>query len=470
MHGVVRGYSIGRILIIAMLAFLFTFSGVVEISLASLLRRHQRRASPTRLFSPTSVWNAPVPAGARLDRKSAAMVRSLNNFVTASEHAGNGPWIDTTDYSSTMYTVPAHQPTVPVIMDYTSSYLPGAMAAVPIPRGAFPSAGSDAQMTVYQRSSNTLWEMFDMRQSLNPPPFLSAKVSTGGQFPAGTYSYAVTALTSHGQTTQGPVQTYRVPAGGKVALLWNGPIGSSGYRVYRGTNPQHLRLIATQAGYASNSRTDDGSAQLSAIAPPTTGTAATPGHWHAQWGGRMIDVSSNPGYYYDIPDPKGGYLEYDNWGATASSLPIAAGLITLADLASGRINHAIALMVPKAKASVAYCPALRTDGYDTSPNAIPEGAHFRLNPRLDLSKLQMPPITRMIAKAAQKYGLIVNDQTGVTAGFRAEDPTPLMREGHPDPYVKYFTDPETGKYEMPSQFLTSFPWSHLQLLVPPHCL
>ena len=45
----------------------------------------------------------------------------------------------------------------------------------------------------------------------------------------------------------------------------------------------------------------------------------------------------------------------------------------------------------------------------------------------------MPPITRMIAEAAQKYGFIVNDQTGATVGFRAEDPMPLIREGQPNP-------------------------------------
>ena len=45
----------------------------------------------------------------------------------------------------------------------------------------------------------------------------------------------------------------------------------------------------------------------------------------------------------------------------------------------------------------------------------------------------MPPVTRMIAQAAQTYGLIVNDQTGATVAFRAEDPTPLMRQGQAEP-------------------------------------
>ena len=172
-------------------------------------------------------------------------------------------------------------------------------------------------------------------------------------------------------------------------------------------------------------------------------------------------MSTSPGYYQNILGTTGNVLESNTWGATASSLPIAAGLITLADLASGHINHAIETEVPEAKASVAYCPAQRTDGYDTSPDAIPEGAHFRVDPALDLSTISMPPITRMIAQAAQRYGLIVNDQTGWNVALRAEDPTPLIQAGQPNPCPTYFGG------ELPSQFLTYFPWSHLQLLAPP---
>ena len=146
---------------------------------------------------------------------------------------------------------------------------------------------------------------------------------------------------------------------------------------------------------------------------------------------------------------------------------MAGGLITLADLASGHIDHAVALMVPTAAASVFSFPAHRTDGVNSSPTAVPEGARFRLDPSLDLSKLQLPPVTLMIAQAAQKYGLIVNDQTGSVVAFRAQDPTPLMREGQPNPYLKYFANPATGAYEAPTGFLAVFPWSHLQLVSPP---
>ena len=78
----------------------------------------------------------------------------------------------------------------------------------------------------------------------------------------------------------------------------------------------------------------------------------------------------------------------------------------------------------------------------------------------------MPPITRMIAEAAQKYGFIVNDQTGATVGFRAEDPTPLIREGQPNPYLTYFKASSSGGYEDPNFLLASFPWEDLELVAP----
>jgi hypothetical protein len=122
-------------------------------------------------------------------------------------------------------------------------------------------------------------------------------------------------------------------------------------------------------------------------------------------------------------------------------------------------------MVPQAAQNVFDFPAQRTDGVDPSPNAIPEGARFRLPPNLDLSQIPMPPVTREIAEAAQRYGFIVNDQTGATVGFRAEDPSPSMRQGQPNPYVEYFTN-ANGVATPPNQLLASFPWQDLEMVTP----
>jgi hypothetical protein len=174
--------------------------------------------------------------------------------------------------------------------------------------------------------------------------------------------------------------------------------------------------------------------------------------WQASWGGAIQNVSANPGVYGTDAWP--GAKPW--WGSSASSLSIAGGLITFEDLQHGQINHALALAIPNVRAGVYASPAQRTDGKSTSPLALPEGVHLRLDPNLDLSSLSMPPITRMIAEAAQRYGIFVRDGAHVVHFF-AEDPVTLAS----NPYVG-----TNGYFEgqLPGKLLGSFPWSHLEVL------
>jgi hypothetical protein len=169
-----------------------------------------------------------------------------------------------------------------------------------------------------------------------------------------------------------------------------------------------------------------------------------PDGWHARWGGMMTNVSQNPGYF-------SGPLK--TWGATATSLASTGGLISPAELQSGVINHALAMAIPLVRKGWFAAPAQRTDGSDASTDSVPEGAHFRIDPTLDLDSLNLPPITLMLARAAQKYGIIVRDKSA-TVTFYGEDPTPFGAS----PYRTLFDN------QYPYQFLASFPWSHLQLL------
>jgi hypothetical protein len=176
--------------------------------------------------------------------------------------------------------------------------------------------------------------------------------------------------------------------------------------------------------------------------------------WHAAWGGAIKNVSSSPGYYDENSWPG---LSGPHWGATATSLPVIAGTMLIDELQSGEIPHALALNIPWAKPDIYAWPAQRSDGRSTDPNAIPEGARFRLDPALDIDKLNLPPMTHMIAKAVQRYGMIVRDQTGQAVGFFAEN------------FSQYGTNPYTGTNGLfggtpPNVLLRSFPWQHLQLL------
>jgi hypothetical protein len=178
----------------------------------------------------------------------------------------------------------------------------------------------------------------------------------------------------------------------------------------------------------------------------------TPTGWQAAWGGAMQNVSADSGAYgpADWPGAK------SNWGAAATSLSIAGGLITLEDLEKGQINHALAMSIPLPREGVYASPAERTDGWSTEALSIPEGAHLRLDPRLNLASLHLPKLTLMMAEAAQRYGIFVVNRSANVAMY-AQDPIPTGTE----PYTG-----ARGYYEGKSgeQILEAFPWSHLQLL------
>jgi hypothetical protein len=176
------------------------------------------------------------------------------------------------------------------------------------------------------------------------------------------------------------------------------------------------------------------------------------GAWYAKWGGAVQEASTSPGFYgpWAWPGAKPG------WGVSASSLDLLGGLISLEDLAHDEIDHAIAIAVPNVRAGVYASPAQRTDGTSVSPLALPEGAHLRLDPHLDLQSLHLPHMTLMIAQAAQRYGFVVRDHAP-NVSIYAQDPTPTGANPYAGP---------RGYFEgrSPRELLAGFPWSHLQLL------
>jgi hypothetical protein len=174
--------------------------------------------------------------------------------------------------------------------------------------------------------------------------------------------------------------------------------------------------------------------------------------WHAPWGGAMEHASTSPGYY----DKTAWTGAMERWGASASSLSIAGGLITLEDLKRGHIDHALAMAMPIVRENVYSLPAHRTDGKSPDPLSLPEGAHLRLDPSLDLASLELPPLTRMIAEAAQKYGIFLRSRAAVIDLY-GQDPTNLGINPYVGPQGYFEGKP-------PYRLLAKFPWSHLQLL------
>jgi hypothetical protein len=174
--------------------------------------------------------------------------------------------------------------------------------------------------------------------------------------------------------------------------------------------------------------------------------------WHASWGGATQNVSSASG----VPDAQSWPGAKPWWGSSGCSMGVVGGLITLEDLRQGVINHALQIAIPNVRGGAYASPALRTDGESTDPLSLPEGAHLRLDPSLDLESLHLPRLTLMMARAAQRYGIfVINGAKNVA--FQAQDPIPTGTEPYRGP-GGYFE----GSY--PRALLSSFPWAHLQLL------
>jgi hypothetical protein len=180
--------------------------------------------------------------------------------------------------------------------------------------------------------------------------------------------------------------------------------------------------------------------------------------WQAAWGGQIRDLKSNPGYFPTTPE---GY----KFGTAATGLALLGGLMTIEEQQKGRIEHALHFAIPKSRSSVWTHPAQRTDGNNPDENAIPQGVTFRLPADLDLDALDMDPYARMVAKAVQKYGMVLRDTAG-SVTFYAEKP---KEEGSAHPYYG-----KNGILRCPdsvfswscsaSSRLEGFPWDKLQAL------
>jgi outer membrane biosynthesis protein TonB len=103
------------------------------------------------------------------------------------------------------------------------------------------------------------------------------------------------------------------------------------------------------------------------------------------------------------------------YGSRGAGVPYFAGLIRPWEIAQGHIDHAIAFAYPGPAAGECAYPASKTDGASTSWASIPEGGRLQLDPSLDTAdfdRLGLSSTARVIARALQRYGMIVIDRSG----------------------------------------------------------
>ncbi|KAF0236716.1 MAG: hypothetical protein FD181_2486 [Prolixibacteraceae bacterium] len=94
----------------------------------------------------------------------------------------------------------------------------------------------------------------------------------------------------------------------------------------------------------------------------------------------------------------------------AAGVPVVAGLILYDEAMRGEINHKLAIATRHNAYQEFVFPATWTDGI--LHGGIPEGSVIQLDPALDLSKFELTPQEKAVAVAAQKYGMVIVDQSG----------------------------------------------------------
>ena len=138
----------------------------------------------------------------------------------------------------------------------------------------------------------------------------------------------------------------------------------------------------------------------------------------------------------------------------ANGAGIEGGVVTLAQLQSGVIAHALVFSTD-ITCDYSVQPASHSDGHGKAPDCIPEGARIRLNPRLNPSAYDLNLFERPIFVALQRYGAFVVDTGGAPAAFSFENT--LVEHGN-DAGYKALGDPR-DYYTMPD-----IPWAGLQVL------
>lgn len=166
----------------------------------------------------------------------------------------------------------------------------------------------------------------------------------------------------------------------------------------------------------------------------------------------------------DDPDTvRNGYHYNTNWdgippttpdafGSRGMGAPYLAGVIRRDEVLSGEIKHAIACGVPDILDNVFVCPATKTDGDETLPYRLWAGARLRLKKSYDVEGSSLTDAGKVVARAMQRYGLIVADGSGSLKIYAEGD-----IDGDAD------TDPRWGEIWSGS-IIASIPFSEFEVI------
>lgn len=169
------------------------------------------------------------------------------------------------------------------------------------------------------------------------------------------------------------------------------------------------------------------------------------GSFSACWGGKL-DMATSDGVFPPT------------LGLSATGISYLATTVTEADVASGSINHAIAVTLPTCSGYV--YPADRGDCTGASGQPA-EGQWFRLPADVAMPS-GLSPFAQMVFRALQNYGAVVTDRGG-SVSLESEQTSDWAAEGHSG------TDPITASWDGQQEYqvVASLPWNDLQVVDPP---
>jgi RTX calcium-binding nonapeptide repeat (4 copies) len=174
--------------------------------------------------------------------------------------------------------------------------------------------------------------------------------------------------------------------------------------------------------------------------------------WSASWRG-VTDVDGwgfmcMPGEHCNGPNAAG------NTGL--------AGVIRPEEIAQGHIDHALQLsgVSGHVRANFVACPATHWDGTSSDPRAIPQGARIQLDPRFDVDAQPWLEWKKVIARALQEYGAIIDEGGSGSLGIMAES---NVNRGY-DAWRRAGMRTTTG-----SRSLSALPWDRIRVLKITRC-
>lgn len=142
------------------------------------------------VFMSTSFWYKPIPTSVTLHSNSANYVKE---FVRQKLKYYNNVNINTNSYSSPVYVASSGASTVKVSYNdcqhkgWADTTFMSMVSAVPIPSAAKQASGTDGEMTIYQPSTKSIWELWVAKKDS------TGKWSAcwGGKLPSTAYSQGI---------------------------------------------------------------------------------------------------------------------------------------------------------------------------------------------------------------------------------------------------------------------------------------